>query len=33
VDAQVTSVKDATGKVTKAMHHQNGQTIDAPKIQ
>ena len=25
--------KDAAGKVTKAIHHQNGQTIDAPKIQ
>ncbi len=33
VDAQVTFVKDATGKVTGAVHHQNGQTIDAPKIQ
>jgi hypothetical protein len=33
VDAQVTFVKDATGKVTKAIHHQNGHTIDAPKIQ
>ena len=33
VDAQVSFVKDATGKVTKAIHHQNGQTIDAPKIQ
>jgi CubicO group peptidase (beta-lactamase class C family) len=32
-DAQVTFVKDAGGKVTKAIHHQNGQTIDAPKIQ
>jgi len=33
VDAQVTFVKDAAGKVTKAIHHQGGQTIDAPKIQ
>lgn len=32
-DAQVTFVKDAAGKVTKAIHHQGGQTIDAPKIQ
>lgn len=33
VDAQVTFVKDGAGKVTKATHHQNGQTFDAPKIQ
>jgi hypothetical protein len=33
VDAQVTFVKDATGKVTKAVLHQGGQTIDVPKIQ
>jgi CubicO group peptidase (beta-lactamase class C family) len=33
VDAQVTFVKDATGKVTKAIHHQNGRTFDALKIQ
>jgi hypothetical protein len=33
VDAQVTFVKDATGKVTKATHHQGGRTFDAPKIQ
>jgi CubicO group peptidase (beta-lactamase class C family) len=33
VDAQVTFVKDAGGKVTKAIHHQNGHTIDAPRIQ
>jgi len=33
VDAQVTFVKDATGKVTKAILHQGGQTIDVPKIQ
>jgi CubicO group peptidase (beta-lactamase class C family) len=33
VDAQVTFVKDEKGKVTKAIHHQGGQTIDAPKIE
>lgn len=33
MDAQVTFVKDATGKVTRAIHHHNGHTIDAPKIQ
>ena len=33
VDAQVTFVKDARGKVTKAVHHQNGATIEAPKIE
>ena len=33
VDAQVTFVKDVTGKVTKAILHQGGQTIDVPKIQ
>ena len=33
VDAQVTFVKDAAGKVTKAIHHQGGSIIDAPKIQ
>jgi hypothetical protein len=32
-DAQVTFVKDAAGKVTKAIHHQGGRTFDAPKIQ
>jgi hypothetical protein len=32
VNAQVTFVKDATGKVTKAIHHQNGQTFEAPRI-
>ena len=30
---EVPDVKDATGKVTKAIHHQNGHTIAAPKIQ
>ena len=33
VDAQVTFVKDAVGKTTKAIIHQGGRTIDAPKIQ
>jgi hypothetical protein len=33
VDAQVTFVKDDQGKVTKAIHHQNGQTIHAPRLQ
>jgi CubicO group peptidase (beta-lactamase class C family) len=33
VDAQITFVKDATGKVTKAMLHQGGTIVDAPKIQ
>ena len=33
MDAQVTFVKDAAGKVTKAIHQQWGPTIDAPKIQ
>ena len=32
VDAQVTFAKDSAGKVTKAIHHQNGTTFDAPKI-
>jgi hypothetical protein len=32
VDAQVTFVKDADGKVTKAIHHQNGRTFDAPRM-
>lgn len=32
VDAQVTFVKDKQGNVTKAIHHQNGQTINAPKL-
>jgi hypothetical protein len=30
VDAQVTFVKDDSGKVIKAIHHQSGQTINAP---
>ena len=32
VEAQVTFVKDETGVVTKAIHHQNGATITAPRI-
>jgi hypothetical protein len=32
VDAQVTFVKDASGKVVGAKHHQNGQTIHAPRL-
>jgi CubicO group peptidase (beta-lactamase class C family) len=33
VNAQVTFVKDAAGKVTKAIHHQAGQTFEAPKLE
>jgi len=33
VDAQVTFVKGLDGKVTNAIHHQNGGTIQAPKIE
>ena len=33
VDARVTFVKDDSGKVTKAMHHQSGQTINAPRME
>ena len=32
VDAQVTFVKDASGKVVSAVHHQGGQTIHAPRL-
>jgi CubicO group peptidase (beta-lactamase class C family) len=32
VDAQITFVKDEKGKVTKAIHHQGGQTIEVPKL-
>ena len=32
-DTQVTFVKDAAGKVTKAILHKDGQTVDAPKNQ
>ncbi len=33
VDAQVTFVKDASGKTIKAIHHQGGATLEAPKIE
>jgi hypothetical protein len=33
VDAQVTFVRDNTGKVIKAIHHQNGQTINAARLE
>jgi hypothetical protein len=33
VDAQVTFVKDDTGKVVKAIHHQNQASIDAPRME
>jgi len=33
VNAQVTFVKDPAGKVTKAIHHQAGQTLEAPKLE
>jgi len=33
VNAQVTFVKDAAGKTTKAVHHQGGRTFDAPRIE
>jgi CubicO group peptidase (beta-lactamase class C family) len=33
VDAQVTFVKDKNGKVTKAVHHQGGQVINAPRLE
>jgi CubicO group peptidase (beta-lactamase class C family) len=32
VDAQITFVRDANGKVTKAIRLRNGQTLEAPKI-
>ena len=32
-DAQVTFVKDNQGKVTKAVHYQGGQTINAPRLE
>ena len=31
-DAKVKFVKDADGKVSKAIHHQNGLTFDAPRL-
>jgi hypothetical protein len=33
VDARVTFIKNKAGTVTKAIHHQNGQTINAPKLE
>jgi CubicO group peptidase (beta-lactamase class C family) len=33
VNAQVTFVKDPSGKVTKAIHQQAGQTFEAPKLE
>jgi hypothetical protein len=33
VNAQVTFVKDESGKVTKAIHEQSGQKFDAPRMQ
>jgi hypothetical protein len=33
VNAQVTFVKDQRGKVTKAIHHQGGATLEAQKIE
>jgi hypothetical protein len=33
VNAQVTFVKDDSGKVIKAVHHQAGRTFDAPKME
>ena len=33
VDAQVEFVKNDAGKVTKAIHHQGGQTLEAPRIE
>ena len=32
VPASVEFIKDKEGKVTKAIHHQGGQTIEAPKV-
>ena len=33
VNAQVTFVKDKSGKVTKAIHEQSGQKLDAPRME
>jgi hypothetical protein len=33
VEAEVTFVKDEKGAVTKAIHRQGGQTINAPKLE
>jgi CubicO group peptidase (beta-lactamase class C family) len=32
-DAQITFVKDKSGKVVKAIHHQNGQNLYAPRLE
>jgi CubicO group peptidase (beta-lactamase class C family) len=33
VPAEISFVRDAAGKVTKAVHRQGGQTIDAPRVE
>ncbi len=33
VDAQVTFIKDSTGRVSKAEHHQGGASLDAPRLE
>ena len=33
VNAQITFVRDNDGKVVKAIHHQAGRTIDAPRVE
>ena len=33
VDAQIQFVKNDAGKITKAIHHQGGHTLEAPKIE
>jgi hypothetical protein len=33
VNAQITFVEDDSGKVTKLVHRQAGQTLKAPKIE
>ena len=33
VAAQIQFVKNDAGKITKAIHHQGGQTLEAPKIE
>jgi hypothetical protein len=32
VDAQVSFIRDGQGKVTGAVHHQGGRTLNAPKL-
>jgi CubicO group peptidase (beta-lactamase class C family) len=32
VEAQVTFVRDGSGRVVKAVHHQGGRTIEAPRL-